>query len=93
MRTRLNVILGFSDGLLMIVLSRALAGVMAGNLGVAFAYIGDVVERKDSAEAYGRVTTGFTLGFTFGPPLGGLLAATDPDTAHLMVPALTPVTV
>jgi DHA1 family tetracycline resistance protein-like MFS transporter len=87
-----HVILGFSDGLWMVILSRALAGAMAGNLGVAFAYIGDVVERKESAKAYGRLTTGFTLGFTFGPALGGLLAGSDMETANFMVPAFTAAT-
>ena len=62
-----------------------------GNLGVAFAYIGDVVARKDSAKAFGRLTTGFTLGFTFGTALGGLLAGGDLQTANFMVPAFTAV--
>ena len=87
-----HVILGFADSLWLIVLSRVLAGAMAGNLGVAFAYIGDVVERKDSAKAYGRLTTGFTLGFTFGPAMGGLLAGSDMETANFLVPALAAAT-
>ncbi len=84
-----HIVLGFADSLWMILLARVLAGIMAGNLGVAFAYIGDVVERKDSARAFGRLTTGFTLGFTFGPAIGGLLAGGDMETANFMVPAFT----
>lgn len=84
-----HIVLGFADSLWMIVLSRALAGMMAGNLGVAFAYIGDTVDRKNSAKAFGRLTTGFTLGFTFGLAIGGLLAGGDLQTANFMAPAFT----
>ncbi len=87
-----HVILGFADNLTLIILSRALAGIMAGNLGVAFAYIGDVAPRKESAKAFGRLTTGFTLGFTFGPAIGGLLAGTDMETANFHIPAMTAAT-
>jgi DHA1 family tetracycline resistance protein-like MFS transporter len=84
-----HIILGFSDSLWMIVLSRAMAGVMAGNLGVAFAYTADVTTKKDRAKSFGRLTTGFTLGFTFGPGLGGLLAGSDMATATFMAPAFS----
>ena len=87
-----HVLLGMADSLWLIVLARALAGVMAGNLGVAFAYTADVTTRKNSAKAFGRLTTGFTLGFTFGPAIGGLLAGTDMDTANFMVPAFSAAT-
>jgi predicted MFS family arabinose efflux permease len=87
-----HIVLAFADSLWLIILSRVLAGIMAGSLGVAFAYIGDVTTRKESAKAFGRLTTGFTLGFTFGPALGGLLAGNDMETANFMLPALTAAT-
>jgi predicted MFS family arabinose efflux permease len=82
-------LLAFADSLWLIILSRALAGVMAGNLGVAFAYTADVTTKQDRAKSLGRLTTGFTLGFTFGPALGGLLAGTDMNTANFLVPAMS----
>jgi DHA1 family tetracycline resistance protein-like MFS transporter len=84
-----HVLLAHADNLWIILLSRALAGVMAGNLGVAFAYTVDVTAKKDRAKSLGRLTTGFTLGFTFGPALGGLLAGADIETANFMVPAMS----
>jgi DHA1 family tetracycline resistance protein-like MFS transporter len=87
-----HCILAFADSLWLILLSRALAGVMAGNLGVAFAYTADVTTKKNRAKSFGRLTTGFTLGFTFGPAIGGLLAGTDMETANFMVPALSAAT-
>jgi len=84
-----HCLLGFADSLWLIILSRALAGVMAGNLGVAFAYTSDVTTKKNRAKSFGRLTTGFTLGFTFGPAIGGLLAGTDMETANFMVPAFS----
>jgi len=80
-------LLGIADDLWLVVLSRALAGACAGNLGVAFAYTADVMKPKERARAFGRLTTGFTLGITFGPALGGLLAGTDMATANFMAPA------
>jgi len=83
-----HVVLAFADSLWLIVLSRVIGGVMAGNLGVAFAYAADVTTRQERARQIGRLTTGFTLGFTFGPALGGLMAGTDMETANFLVPAL-----
>lgn len=83
-----HVVLAFADSLWLVILSRALGGVMAGNLGVAFAYAADVTTKQDRAKQIGRLTTGFTLGFTFGPALGGLMAGTDMATANFLVPAL-----
>jgi DHA1 family tetracycline resistance protein-like MFS transporter len=87
-----HLILGFADSLWMILLARALAGAMAGNLGVAFAYTSDVTTNKERSKAFGRLTTGFTLGFTFGPGIGGLLAGGDMETANFLVPALSAAT-
>jgi len=84
-----HALLGIADSLWLIILSRVLAGIMAGNLGVAFAYTADVTTSKNRAKSFGRLTTGFTLGFTFGPAIGGLLAGTDIDTANFMVPAFS----
>jgi DHA1 family tetracycline resistance protein-like MFS transporter len=87
-----HCVLAFADSLWLIILARALAGLMAGNLGVAFAYTADVTTKKNRAQSFGRLTTGFTLGFTFGPAIGGLLAGTDMETANFMVPALSAAT-
>ena len=54
-------------------LSRVVAGLGGGNLGVAQSYIVDVVEVRDRQRALAWGTAAFGLGFVVGPILGGLL--------------------
>jgi DHA1 family tetracycline resistance protein-like MFS transporter len=53
--------------------SRVVAGLGGGNLGVAQSYIVDVVEPHDRQRALSWGTAAFGLGFVVGPLLGGLL--------------------
>lgn len=53
--------------------SRALSGIAAANLGVAFAYVADVTTPENRAKGLGLVGMAFGLGFVLGPPLGALL--------------------
>jgi DHA1 family tetracycline resistance protein-like MFS transporter len=71
--------------------SRLLAGCMAGNLAAAFAYAADVSTPHNRAATLGLVGAAIGIGFTLGPPLGGLLAGGDPHTANFTVPALASV--
>lgn len=81
--------LAFADNLGMLFAARALAGVMAGNIGVAFAYAADVTEPRDRAKGMGLIGAAFGLGFIFGPAIGGMLAGSDPLHADYRTPALT----
>lgn len=55
-------------------LSRALSGVAAANLGVAFAYVADVTTVEERSSKLGILGAAFGLGFVIGPALGaGLL--------------------
>ncbi len=80
--------LGFADSLGMLIASRALSGLMAGNISAAFAYVADVTSAEDRAKGLGMVGAAFGLGFMIGPVIGGLLGGDDPATLNLMVPAL-----
>jgi DHA1 family tetracycline resistance protein-like MFS transporter len=71
--------------------SRMLAGCMAGNIAAAFAYASDVSAPEKRAATLGLVGAAIGIGFTLGPPLGGLLAGKDPHTANFTVPALVSV--
>ena len=59
-------------GLLLLFLSRAVAGICGANIGVAQAYIADITPPEQRSKKMGLIGMAFGLGFIFGPPLGGL---------------------
>lgn len=80
--------LAFADGLVMLFAARAVGGVMAGNIGVAFAYAADVTDPASRARGMGLIGAAFGIGFVFGPAIGGVLAGPDPLAADYTTPAL-----
>jgi DHA1 family tetracycline resistance protein-like MFS transporter len=68
------LILGFSNSLWMLFLSRILSGLTAGNISVAQAYIADVTDEKNRARGMGLLGAAFGIGFILGPALGGTLS-------------------
>jgi MFS family permease len=58
--------------LLLLGLSRALAGACGGNITVAQAYIADITSPQDRSRRMGLIGMAFGLGFIFGPVLGGI---------------------
>ncbi|HSG42846.1 MAG TPA: MFS transporter [Anaerolineales bacterium] len=68
------VILGVSNSLWMLFLSRVLSGLTAGNISVAQAYIADVTDEKNRARGMGMFGAAFGIGFILGPALGGVLS-------------------
>lgn len=80
--------LAFADSLLMLFIVRAFGGIMAGNIGTAFAYIADITTEENRAKGMGIVGAAFGLGFIAGPAIGGILAGSDPATADFQTPAL-----
>jgi MFS family permease len=79
--------LGFANALWMLYAARALAGLCAGNIAAAQAYIADVTKPEERARGMGLIGAAFGLGFIIGPALGGLLAGANPETADLARPA------
>jgi MFS family permease len=84
-----HLLLGIADSLWLVILSRCIGGVMAGNIGVAFAYAADITTPEQRARAMGILSAAFSLGFMFGPGIGGLLAGSDVATANFMLPAFS----
>lgn len=68
--------------------TRAVAGAMAGNIAVAFAYAADITTADNRSKGMGLIGAAFGLGFIFGPVIGGLLAGPDPLQADYRSPAL-----
>ncbi|TVR99684.1 MAG: MFS transporter [Rhodospirillales bacterium] len=81
--------LAFADGLWELFAARLTAGAMAGNIGVAFAYVADVTRPEDRARGMGLIGAAFGLGFILGPAIGGILAGADPMAPDYRTPALT----
>ena len=62
----------FSNSLYLLIFSRALAGIFAANISTAQAYIADVTKPEDRAKGMGLIGAAFGIGFTLGPPIGGI---------------------
>jgi MFS family permease len=82
------VILGLATNIWWLLLSRVLAGFMAGNISAAFAYASDVSTPEKRAGALGLVGAAIGVGFTLGQPIGGLLAGNSTVHANFVLPAL-----
>lgn len=69
------VIFSQANTLFLLFLARALSGFGGANIGVAQAYISDVVEPEDRARAFAFIGAAFGLGFIVGPLIGGQVEA------------------
>ena len=63
----------FAGSFWVLVLSRLLCGIMAGNISTATAVVADVTSPKDRAKGMAMVGATIGLGFVFGPAIGGIL--------------------
>jgi len=72
--------------------ARALGGIMAGNLGAAFAYATDISTPETRARTLGMMGAAFGAGFALGPFVGGVFAGNDIASFSLLGPALTGMT-
>jgi DHA1 family tetracycline resistance protein-like MFS transporter len=81
------LLLGLAHTVAGLVVARALAGVMAGNIAAAFAYASDISTPANRAKSMGTVGAAIGIGFMLGPAIGGLLAGDDIRSANFMRPA------
>lgn len=72
-----NIILALSGSLIVIFISRVIAGLFKTNVSVGTAYIADITNDKNRAKGMGMFGVAFGLGFTLGPLMGGLIAGSD----------------
>ncbi len=64
--------MAFVPGPVFLFLSRALDGLTAGNIPVAFAVISDSTTPEERAKAFGYISSAFNFGFVFGPAIAAL---------------------
>ena len=60
-------LMAFAPNALFLFLARALDGITAGNIPVAFAVISDSTKPEERAKAFGLIGSAFNFGFVFGP--------------------------
>ena len=68
-----NVVMGLAPSLGWLFVGRVIAGLTAGVLATANAYIADITPPEKRAQGFGIVGAAFGLGFVVGPAVGGLL--------------------
>ncbi len=66
------VVWGFADSLLLLFVSRIIAGFGNANLAVAQAYISDVTPEDYRSQGMGMIGAAFGLGFVLGPAIAGI---------------------
>ncbi|MEE2890145.1 MAG: MFS transporter [Planctomycetota bacterium] len=72
-----SLLWAFSGTFALLVLSRVLAGIAAGNISAATAAVADLTPGSERARGMGLVGAAFGLGFILGPAIGGALGTID----------------
>jgi DHA1 family tetracycline resistance protein-like MFS transporter len=71
------LLFGTATSLSMLYLSRIVAGASSGNIGAAQAYIADISTPRERTHSFGLLGAAVSVGFLFGPALGGFLGQYD----------------
>ncbi len=69
-----HLMFALSNTIMLLFVSRILAGMAGANLSVAQAYIADTTAAKDRARGMGLVGASFGVGFIIGPVIGGVFS-------------------
>lgn len=77
------LVFAWADSLLVLFVSRVMAGVGGATVSVAQAYIADVTPPEKRAGNLGLIGAAFGIGFVVGPALGGTLAVISPQAPGL----------
>ncbi len=67
----------FATNFWMLLIARAIGGVMCANFAVASAYVSDISTPEDRMRGFGLLSAMYALGFILGPLLGGFLGTID----------------
>ncbi len=73
------VMLAYAETVLQMGMARFFGGLMAGNVGAAFAAAADLADEKTRARNMGLLGAAIGFGFIAGPALGAVLVGSDPD--------------
>jgi MFS family permease len=82
------VAFAYAPGLWLAIAIRIVNGFFGGTLSVAQGFLADASPPEKRAKAMGLFGASFSLGFAFGPVIGGLLAGAGPTLADFHAPIL-----
>lgn len=82
------LVLGLADSLLAVFIARILGGAFGANISVATAYLTDVTDEAERTRWMGMIGASFAVGFTLGPPLGGVLSRVGHGAPMLFAAAM-----
>lgn len=82
-------LMAFAPNALFLFLARALDGLTAGNIPVAFAVISDSAKPEERAHAFGVIGSAFNFGFIFGPAIAALTVALNPAVPFVIAGLIT----
>ena len=81
--------MAFAPNALFLFLSRALDGLTAGNIPVAFAVISDSTKPEDRARAFGLIGSALNFGFVFGPAIAAFTIGFGPALPFIIAGIIT----
>ena len=88
------VLLGFSTSFVMALAARCIAGLFNGNLGVMKAYLADITDSSNRANAFSILAISYGLGSVLGSMCGGLFIETSdvdvPDDEYIATRGVIP---
>ncbi|XP_070568173.1 major facilitator superfamily domain-containing protein 9-like [Ptychodera flava] len=70
-------VLGFSETLFILIVSRILSGLFKHTMSLSKAYVTDITPKEERPSIYGRLNAISGIGFIIGPMLGGHIAETE----------------
>ena len=71
------LLFGAATSLILLYVSRVVAGASSGNIGAAQAYIADISTPRERTRSFGLLGAAVSVGFLFGPAMGGFLGQYD----------------
>jgi DHA1 family tetracycline resistance protein-like MFS transporter len=80
---------GLAESLVLLFVSRCLAGIAGANIPTAQAFIADSTTPENRAKGMGMIGAAFGLGFIFGPAIGGFLSQWGYQAPALFAAALS----
>ncbi len=86
-------ITAFSPNWFFLFFARALDGLTAGNIPVAFAVISDSTKPEERAKAFGMIGSAFSFGFIFGPAIAALTVGLGQGVPFIIAGVITVIAV